>query len=89
MQVGCVVTVKDDSGEDDTFTLVGSTEANPFEGRYSLDSPLGRAVLGHKTGDTVTVAAPDGEIKYTIVTVNAAHARSKQMDDAHGSNSLR
>ncbi len=67
VQVGSVVTVTDESGEKDTFTLVGSTEADPFQGRYTLDSPIGRALLGHRVGETVSVAAPMGEIRYTIV----------------------
>ena len=66
--VGCTVTVQDEDGEQEKFTLVGSTEASPFEGRFSLDSPLGRAVMGHSVGETVVVNAPAGEIKYAIVS---------------------
>jgi transcription elongation factor GreA len=72
VQLGCVVTVEAEDGEKDTFTLVGSTEANPFEGRYSLDSPVGRALLGHRIGDTVAVLAPDGEIRYKVISVDCA-----------------
>jgi transcription elongation factor GreA len=68
VQVGSVVSVEDESGAEETFILVGSTEANPFEGRYSLDSPIGRALLGRRVGETVLVAAPAGEIRYTIVS---------------------
>jgi transcription elongation factor GreA len=71
VQVGCTVTVEDERGERDTFTLVGSTEASPFEGRYSLDSPVGRALQGHRVGETVVVSAPAGDISYTIVTVSS------------------
>ena len=68
VQVGTMVCVEDDNGERESFTLVGSTEANPFGGRYSLDSPVGQALLGHRIGDTVVVRAPAGEIRFTIVT---------------------
>jgi transcription elongation factor GreA len=69
VHVGCVVTVRDENGENETFTIVGSTEADPFEGRYSVDSPVCRALLGHAVGDTVSVAVPDGEMKYTILAI--------------------
>jgi transcription elongation factor GreA len=69
VQVGSRVTVQDEENEQEAFTLVGSTEATPFQGRYSLDSPVGRALLGHAVGETVLVAAPDGDIRYTIVKV--------------------
>jgi transcription elongation factor GreA len=68
VQVGSVVTVEDGEGERETFTLVGSTEANPFQGRYSLDSPVGRALLGQRVGDVVIVNAPAGEIRYKILS---------------------
>ena len=68
VQVGSVVTVEDDAGERETFTLVGSTEANPFQGRYSLDSPVGRALLRHRVGDVVLVNVPAGEMHYTILS---------------------
>lgn len=66
VQVGCAVTVEDEGGEREMFTLVGSTEASPFEGRFSFDSPLGRAVLGRHVGETIVVSAPAGDISYTI-----------------------
>ena len=68
VQVGSVVSVEDESGLEETFILVGSTEASPFEGRYSLDSPVGRALLGRRVGQTVLVAAPGGEIRFTIMS---------------------
>ncbi len=68
VQVGSIVTVREEDGTEETFTLVGSMEASPFEGRYSLDSPIGRALLGRRVGDTVVVAAPAGEMKYTVIS---------------------
>ena len=49
------------------YSIVGSTEANPVQGRISNESPLGIVLLGKKQGDMVEVTAPDGIIKYTIV----------------------
>ena len=55
--------------EEDSYEIVGSQEANPKQGRISDDSPVGRALHGHRAGDTVTVAAPAGEIKLQILAV--------------------
>jgi len=51
------------------FALVGSTEANPAEGRISTSSPVGRALLGRRAGDEVVVRTPGGEVRYRIVSV--------------------
>jgi transcription elongation factor GreA len=48
------------------YYVVGEWEANPAEKKISPDSPLGKALLGRKVGDTVTVEAPAGSIVYTI-----------------------
>lgn len=62
------VTVEDElTGERETFVLVGATEADPLQGRISLESPVGRALLGHRVGDKVEVAIPAGVIRYKIV----------------------
>lgn len=49
-----------------TYQIVGSTEANPLEGRISDESPIGKALLGHAEGDVVEVETPGGEITLTI-----------------------
>lgn len=67
--LGSVVKVKDSDGETEEYTIVGSQEANPMEGRISDDSPFGRGLYGHVVGDTVEVDAPIGTLKYTIVSV--------------------
>jgi transcription elongation factor GreA len=71
LQIGCTVTVIDIDDEDvtETFTLVGSMEADPLNGRYSLDSPVGRALLGHRAGETVVVSAPAGDIRYRVASL--------------------
>ncbi|NQV89939.1 transcription elongation factor GreA [Candidatus Uhrbacteria bacterium] len=50
-----------------TFSLVGSSEVNPLEGKISNESPIGVAFLGAKSGDEVTFNAPSGVIKYRIL----------------------
>jgi transcription elongation factor GreA len=62
VQVGSVVHVKDqDSGKSDAYTMVGSAEANPAEKKLSNESPVGRALIGHKRNDVVTVQLPNGK----------------------------
>ena len=56
-------------GKKKTYSLVGSNEANPLEGKISNESPIGIAFLGHKTGDNVEFEAPSGTIKYKIVEI--------------------
>ena len=68
--IGSKITVKDlEYNEEMEYTIVGSAEADPFNGRISNESPVGSALLGHKSGDTVDVAVPDGIIKYEILTI--------------------
>ena len=69
VSVGSDVTVEDEDGEEDTYKLVGSAEADSFKNKISNESPLGRALLGHKKGDTVTVEAPTGSYDLKIVNV--------------------
>src|SRR5919205_912068 len=67
VQIGSTVTVKGPDGSQ-KFTIVGSTEARPTEGRISNESPVGRALLGHRKGETVTVQVPAGDLAYKIVS---------------------
>lgn len=53
----------------ETYTIVGSAEANPGEGRISNLSPLGKALPDHAVGDDVTVITPDGEMRFRIIAV--------------------
>jgi transcription elongation factor GreA len=72
VRVGSAVTVKDDTGKTIEYTIVGSTEANPGENKLSNESPVGKALLGHKKGDTVIVQLPSGkarELKITKIDV--------------------
>ncbi|ASF39990.1 transcription elongation factor GreA [Halobacillus halophilus] len=56
-------------GEEETYTIVGSAEADPFEGKISNDSPMAQSLIGHVVGDKVSVATPGGDIDVKIVTV--------------------
>jgi len=59
--VGARVTVSDEDG-DETYAIVGAAEADPLKGRISNESPLGRALLGHRAGDEVEWTLPGGDI---------------------------
>ncbi|MFZ5826001.1 MAG: transcription elongation factor GreA [Bacillota bacterium] len=68
--VGSTVVLKDlEYGDELTYTIVGTTEANPSENRISNESPVGRAIMGQKVGTVVEVDAPDGVIKYEILHI--------------------
>jgi transcription elongation factor GreA len=53
----------------ETFQIVGTAESNPAEGRISNESPLGRALLGHRTGEQVVVDAPEGKLVFAIKAI--------------------
>jgi transcription elongation factor GreA len=61
--------VEDDAGEVEDFEIVGSHQGDPEHGRIAYDSPLGRAVCGHRAGEVVDVVAPIGVRHARIVTV--------------------
>jgi transcription elongation factor GreA len=69
VQIGSTVKLNGPDGAQ-TFTIVGSTEAKPTEGRISNESPVGRALLGKKKGENVTVQVPAGDIAYKIVAIS-------------------
>lgn len=65
VQIGTTVVVESGDGREE-FTIVGSAEAKPTEGRISNESPVGRALLGKKKGEKVVVHVPAGDFTYTI-----------------------
>jgi transcription elongation factor GreA len=69
VRINCVVTVQEKGFDAEKFHIVGAAEANPLEGKISDVSPLGRALVGKKVGETVTINAPDGSFSYKIVAV--------------------
>jgi transcription elongation factor GreA len=70
VRVGSRVTVRvDGEDEEETWTIVGSTEAKPREGKISNESPIGSALLGKRARQKVTVETPDGTMKMTVVKI--------------------
>ena len=69
--IGNTVTVKyvDDEDEEDEYKIVGSQEADPFEGKISNESPIATALLDHKVGDVVTVESPNGSYDIEITDI--------------------
>ncbi|OIK13318.1 transcription elongation factor GreA [Bacillus sp. MUM 13] len=57
------------NGDEETYSIVGSAEADPFEGKISNDSPIAASLMGKKVGDTVTVLTPGGDMTVKIVTI--------------------
>lgn len=57
------------NGDEETYTIVGSAEADPFEGKISNDSPIARSLIGKKVGDQVSVQTPGGEMSVRIVSI--------------------
>ena len=73
VSVGTIVRLRDvDAKETIEYTIVGSAEANPAEYKLSNESPVGRAIIGRKKGETVEVSAPRGALKYKIMDIKAA-----------------
>jgi transcription elongation factor GreA len=56
-------------GDEETYTIVGSAEADPFEGKISNDSPIAKNLIGRKVGDQVSVQTPGGEMMVRIVSI--------------------
>jgi transcription elongation factor GreA len=69
VRIGSIVHVKDESGKSTKYTIVGSAEASPNEMRLSNESPVGKALLGHKRGEEVVFATPRGERKLKITKI--------------------
>ncbi|MGM0501430.1 MAG: transcription elongation factor GreA [Bacillota bacterium] len=70
VNVGTIVTVHDEEFDEKIeYKIVGQTESNPDEGKISNKSPIGKGLLGHSIGDTVTIEVPAGEVKYKILAI--------------------
>jgi transcription elongation factor GreA len=70
IQIGSKVTIKEEGFDAETYTIVGAAEANPREGKISNESPIGKAILGHRAGDEVQVETPGGTYKVRIIKVH-------------------
>lgn len=70
VNVGTKVKVLDVELDEETeYKIVGSAEADPLNGRISDESPIGKALLGHKEGETVVAATPQGDLEFKIVKI--------------------
>jgi transcription elongation factor GreA len=67
---GSTIEVVDNEGDAETYHLVGAVESDPSAGRISVDSPVGRALVGKKKGDKVTISVPQGSLTLTIKSVH-------------------
>jgi transcription elongation factor GreA len=73
VSVGAKVKLRDvDAKRTDEYFIVGSAEANPAELKLSNESPVGKAIIGKKKGETVEVTTPRGALKYKILDIQAA-----------------
>ncbi|MCI8342731.1 MAG: transcription elongation factor GreA [Firmicutes bacterium] len=71
ISVGCTVKLFDiEFDEEVEYTIVGSAEADPMEGRISNESPVGIGLLGHKVGETVVIPAPEGDVEFKVLEIN-------------------
>ncbi|ARU61859.1 transcription elongation factor GreA [Tumebacillus sp. BK434] len=68
--IGSTVKLKElPDGDFETYTIVGSTESDPFDGKISNESPIGSAVIGRTVGDKITVNTPGGQIEFEVVEI--------------------
>ncbi|HNK63280.1 MAG TPA: transcription elongation factor GreA [Anaerolineales bacterium] len=70
IQVGAKVTIKEGNYDPETFVIVGAAEANPREGKISNESPIGKAIIGHKAGEVVKVETPGGTYNVKIIKIS-------------------
>lgn len=71
VEIGSTITVRNKTsrGDEESYTIVGATEADPINSKISNESPMGKAFLGRKKDDSVDVSAPGGTFKYEILKV--------------------
>ena len=69
VDIGVKVTIQESSEPPETYYLVGAKEADPRNGRISNESPIGRVLMGHRVGDTVTAETPAGAITFKILEI--------------------
>lgn len=74
INIGCKVKIKDlEYGDEMEYKIVGSTEANSLKGKISNESPVGRALIGSKKGDVITVETQAGDIQYEILEIQRSN----------------
>ena len=70
VRFGATVELRDESGKESRYTIVGPDEADPGKGRISFESPLGKSLMKKGIGDVVTVRRPAGEVDVTVLTID-------------------
>lgn len=71
VSIGSTVKIEYVEDQDtDIYSIVGSSEADPFENKISNESPIAKALLGHKVGDTVSVESPNGSYEIKVIEIN-------------------
>jgi transcription elongation factor GreA len=69
VSIGSHVTIQEEDFPEETYHLVGATEADPTKGKISHESPIGQALIDHKVGETVEAETPGGVIKFKILKI--------------------
>ena len=69
VDVGATITVQEEDYDPETYQMVGIKETDPAKGRISYDSPVGRALMGKKVGDTITIDTPGGSLAMKILKI--------------------
>jgi len=69
VSIGSHVTIQEEDFPEETYHLVGATEADPTNGKISHESPIGQALINHKVGETVAAETPGGVIKFKILKI--------------------
>jgi transcription elongation factor GreA len=69
VDIGTKVTIQEENEEPETYYMVGAKEADPRNGKISNESPIGRALMGHRVGETVIAETPAGQIKFRIIEI--------------------
>jgi transcription elongation factor GreA len=70
VKVGSRVTVQNQDGQEEFFTIVGTAEAHPLDGKISNESPVGKALMGKKVGDNTKIMVPAGVISYKVTKID-------------------
>ena len=68
--IGNTVTIQEEDFPEETYFVVGTKEADPGKGRISHESPIGKALMGHKVGEMVAVSTPGGELYFRILEID-------------------
>ena len=69
VDIGSHVTIQEEDFDPETYYIVGPKEADPRNARISHESPIGRALIGHRVGETVTAETPNGTIRFKIIKI--------------------